>query len=465
LPFAAAHGVRGGVFFPSEKMDFCDEAGKAHRRPLSLWCEKNETKGTPVHVKTLLNACHRIKGFVYTLVRFEEVDGQKSVVAHVRPREASRPVCSGCGRKSSGYDTAREARLFQFVPLWGFQCYLRYRLRRVDCRRCGVKVERVPWARGKRSLCHAYELFLARWARRLSWQQTAEAFHTSWHKVFSSVKAVVRYGLRHPSLEGIEAIGVDEWQWRKGHDYVTLVYQIQGDCRRLLYVTPKRTVRSLLGFFRMLGKERAEQIRYVCSDMWRPYLKVIAKKIPQALHILDRFHIVANLNKALNEIRAGEARRLKREGYEEVLKHTKYCFAKNPENLTDKQKARLDEVMQYDLKSVKAYLLKEAFQVLWSYRSPYWARWYLKKWCYRAARSKLDPVKKFVKSVRKHEELILNYFKAKRALSSGIVEGLNRNVNLVTRKAYGFRTFDALETALYHTLGKLPEPKSTHEFF
>ena len=231
-----------------------------------------------MHVKTLLNACHRIKGFVYTLVRFEEVDGQKSVVAHVRPREASRPVCSGCGRKSSGYDTAREARLFQFVPLWGFQCYLRYRLRRVDCRRCGVKVERVPWARGKRSLCHAYELFLARWARRLSWQQTAEAFHTSWHKVFSSVKAVVRYGLRHRSLEGIEAIGVDEWQWRKGHDYVTLVYQIQGDCRRLLYVTPKRTVRSLLGFFRMLGKERTEQIRYVCSDMWRPYLKVIAKK-------------------------------------------------------------------------------------------------------------------------------------------------------------------------------------------
>jgi transposase len=277
----------------------------------------------------------------------------------------------------------------------------------------------------------------------------------------SSVKAVVRYGLRHPSLEGIEAIGVDEWQWRKGHDYVTLVYQIQGDCRRLLYVTPKRTVRSLLGFFRMLGKKRAEQIRYVCSDMWRPYLKVIAKKIPQALHILDRFHIVANLNKALNEIRAGEARRLKREGYEEVLKHTKYCFAKNPENLTDKQKARLDEVMQYDLKSVKAYLLKEAFQVLWSYRSPYWARWYLKKWCYRAARSKLDPVKKFVKSVRKHEELILNYFKAKRALSSGIVEGLNRNVNLVTRKAYGFRTFDALETALYQTLGKLPEPKGS----
>jgi transposase len=275
----------------------------------------------------------------------------------------------------------------------------------------------------------------------------------------------VHYGLEHRNLEDIKAIGVDEWQWGKGHHYVTLVYQIQSDCRRLLFVSQKRTVKSLLKFFRMLGVERSAGIRYVCSDMWKPYLKVIHKKIPQALHILDRFHIVANLNKALSEVRAAEARRMKQEGYQEVLKHTKYCFAKNPENLTDKQKARLEDVMQYDLKSVKAYLLKEAFQLLWHYTSPYWAQWYLKKWCFKAARSKLDPIKKFVKSVRKHQELIINYFKARKRISSGIVEGLNRNVNLVTRKAYGYRTFEALEVALYHTLGALPEPESTHEFF
>lgn len=431
--------------------------------PLSCWYGKNEQKGTPMQLKTLFNACHQIKGFIYEAVSSDR--SQKRIVAEVRPRCGSKPICSCCGCQCPGYDTASEPRLYQFVPLWGFQCFLSYRPRRVDCPQCGVKVERVPWAKGKSPLCHVYELFLARWARRLSWKQTAEAFHTSWHSVFRSVKAVVDYGLENRSLEGLEAIGVDEWQWKKGHNYVTLVYQIQGNCRRLLYVAPKRTVRSLLGFFRMIGKERAATIRYVCSDMWKPYLKVIAKKIPQACHILDRFHIVANLNKALNEIRATEARRLKQEGYEEVLKHTKYCFAKNPENLTDAQKARLDQVMQYDLKSVKAYLLKEAFQVLWTYRSPYWARWYLKKWCFTAARSKLEPIKRFVKSIRKHEDLIINFFKAKGTLSSGIVEGLNRNVNLVTRKAYGYRTFNALEVSLYHSLGKLPEPKSTHEFF
>ena len=418
-----------------------------------------------MQVKTLLNACHRIKGFVYAAVAFERSGKDRVLVAEVRPRRGGRSVCSGCGRPGPTYDTSSRARLFQFVPLWGFHCYLRYAMRRVDCRRCGVKVERVPWAEGKSPVTKAFETHLARWAKLLSWKQVAASFRVSWDAVFRSVSRAVERGLSNRDLEGIEAIGVDEWCKGKGHDYVTLVYQIDAGRRRLLHVAEERTAKSLQDFFSMLGGRRAAGIRYVCSDMWKPYLKVIAKKLPQAVHILDRFHIVSNLNKALNEIRAAEARKLKAQGYTETLKHTKYCFAKNPENLTDKQRARLKDVLKLDLKSVKAYLLKESFQLLWTYRSPRWARWYLRKWCFKAARSKLDPIKKFVKSVRKHEPLIINYFEAKKALSSGIVEGLNRNVNLATRKAYGFRTYKALEVCLYHTLGDLPEPEPTHEFF
>lgn len=416
-------------------------------------------------IKTLLNKVLPIKGFVYDSVRLKLVKGQESVVAHVEPRKNGFASCSCCARRAPGYDRSTEARLFQMVPLWGIQVFLSYRLRRVNCPRCGVKVERVPWARGKSTLTDAYRIFLSRWARLLSWKETAEAFRTTWDKVYDSVHMVVAYGLEHRSLDGIEAIGVDEVQWRRGHDYITLVYQINEGSRRLLYVAKDRTVKSMLGFFRMLGAEGSSRIKYVCSDMWKPYLKVIAKKAPGALHILDRFHIVANLQKAVNEVRATEARKMKTNGYEDVLSHTKYCFLKNPENLTKKQKLKLKDVLQYDLKSVRAYLLKEAFQQFWTYKSPYWADWYLRKWCARAMRSKLDPIKKFARSVRKHRPLIMNYFKAKKQFSSGVVEGLNRKVNLTTRKAYGFRTFDALETALYHTMGNLPEPESTHEFF
>jgi transposase len=148
-----------------------------------------------------------------------------------------------------------------------------------------------------------------------------------------------------------------------------------------------------------------------------------------------------------------------------TLVNTKYCFLKNPQNLTPSQKLRLKDVLKYDLKSVRAYLLKESFQLFWTYWSPHWARWFLRKWCTRAMRSRLDPIKKFVGTLRRHEDLILNWFKARKTYSSGVVEGLNRKVNLITRKAFGFRSLQALQTALYHTLGCLPEPAVTHKFW
>jgi transposase len=338
-------------------------------------------------------------------------------------------------------------------------------MRRVNCPSCGIRVEQVPWSEGKSQLTIAYQIFLARWARKLSWKEVAETFHTTWGKVFRAIQYVVEYGLKNRKLDGITAIGVDEIQVGKGHQYLTVVYQLDQGSKRLLHVGKDRTVRSFLGFFRLLGKEKAAGIKYVCSDMWKAYLKVIRKKLPHALHILDRYHIVANLNKAVDEVRRTEAKQMKVQGYENVLAKSKYCFLKNPENLTEAQSVKLNDILQYDLKSVRAYQLKESFQLFWEYRSPYWAQKYLKLWCGRAMRSRLTPIKKFVKTVRRHEELMMNWFRAKKAYSSGAVEGLNRKINLVTRKSYGFRSHEVLKIALFHTLGALPEPETTHRFW
>ena len=275
---------------------------------------------------------------------------------------------------------------------------------------------------------------------------------------------MVDYGLKHRDLDGITAIGIDEVQFRKGHQYLTLVYQIDAGCRRLLWIGKDRTAKTLLGFFKMFGRKRTAAIRYVCSDMWKAYLKVIAKKAPRAVHILDRYHIVANLNKALDQIRASESKRLAREGYEPILKRTRWCFLKKPENLTSGQRLKLKDVLQYNLKTVRGYLLKESFQGLWRYASPYWAGWFLDRWVARAMWSRLEPIKKVARSLREHRELILNWFRAKKRFSCGIVEGLNYNVKLTIRTAYGFSNLDYAETALYHALGQLPEPKLAHEF-
>jgi transposase len=412
-----------------------------------------------MRLKTVLNRVHPVKGFVYEKTRLvaDEIE------VAVRPHRRSRPVCAGCGRRGPGYDTL-PVRRFEFVPLWGLAVFLLYARRRVNCPRCGVTAELLPWAEGKHHLTTAYAVFLARWARRLSWREVAGIFRTSWESVFRAVAWVVEYGLNHRDLSGITAIGVDEVQFQKGHRYLTVVYQIDSSCRRLLWIGKDRTTKTLLRFFHMLGKERTAALQFVCSDMWQPYLKVIAKKAGQALHILDRFHIVAKLNKAIDEVRATEAKALATQGYEPVLKHSRWCFLKRVANLTHKQQARLNDLLQYGLKTVRAYLLKESFQTLWEYSSYHWAGVFLEAWLKRAMRSRLEPIKKVARSIRAHQELILNWFAAKKEFSSGIVEGLNYRIKLTIRKAYGFRTLEAAEIALYHALGRLPEPKLTHEF-
>lgn len=410
----------------------------------------------------LLNACHHFPGFVYAGAQLRAA--VHTIEVDVRPRHGAKARCSGCHQPASGYDQMPQRR-FEFIPIWGFAVVLLYCMRRVDCRRCGVKVEEIPWGTGKHQLTTAYMLYLAHWARKLSWKETAQSFHTSWEKVHQAVAYVVEWGLQHRQLGALRAIGVDEIAYGKGHKYLTLVYQIEADCTRLLWVGEERTKAAFQKFFDLIGTELSQRIEFVCSDMWKPYLDLIKKNCTGALNILDRFHVVAKLNLAIDEIRSGEARQLIKDGYEPVLKKSRWCLLKRPQNLTDPQRIKLREVLRYNLKSVRAYLFKEYFQHLWDYESPIWAGKFLDQWCAEVMRSRIEPLKKFAGTVRNHRELLLNYFRARKQFSSGVIEGLNNKAKVTMRKSYGFRTFKATELALYHVLGKLPEPPLAHSFY
>jgi transposase len=266
-------------------------------------------------------------------------------------------------------------------------------------------------------------------------------------------------------LSNITAIGVDEIARAKGHQYVTLVYQIDQNCRRLLYVAEGRKEDSLRSFFRWFTPERSNLIQFVCSDMWKPFLKVIRECAPNALSVLDRFHIMVHFSKAIDQVRAEESRKLARSGKGEVLKKSRWAILKRPENLTESQELKLKDLLRVNLKTVKAYLLKEEFQKLWAYSSPVWAERFMKKWVTTTLRSRIEPMKKVARMIRRHEALILNWFRAKGEISNGTVEGLNGRGRVVTKRAYGFRSFRALEVALYHDLGRLPVPKFTHRFW
>jgi len=415
-----------------------------------------------MQLQTILNRVQKHSSFVYKTVRFVEQDGLPALEIDIVPRANGRAQCSGCGRRAPGYDHLRPRR-FEFVPLWGLLVFFVYEMRRVNCQRCGIIVERVPWADGKETLTKTYAWFLARWAKRLSWKEVADTFHSSWDTVFRAVKMAVAWGRAHQDLGGIRAIGVDEIARQKGQKYLTLVYQIDEGCRRLLWVGRDRTEKTLEGFFTWFGEERSQLLAFVASDMWKPYLKVIRMRAAKALNILDRFHIMGHISKAIDEVRAHEARKLKAQG-RDVLRHSRWVLLKRPENLTQAQEIKLSELLKCNLQVVKCYLLKESFQVFWTYVSPYYAYLYLNWWCSTVMRTKIEPMKKVARMLRAHEPLILNWFRAKGTISSAAVEGLNNKAKLTARKAYGYRSAEVQEIALYHALGKLPEPEDTHRF-
>ena len=190
-----------------------------------------------MQLQTILNRVERHKSFVYKKVRWDETASRLTLRVFVDHRSNGRPICSGCHQVRPGYDRLRE-RTWEFVPLWQIAMLFVYAPRRVKCPECGIVVEHLPWGDGKFRQTTSYRWFLARWAKRLSWQEVADIFHTSWDSVYRAVRYSVHWGVFHRELRDVVAIGVDEIQWKRGHHYLTLVYQIDGRMRRLLWVGP-----------------------------------------------------------------------------------------------------------------------------------------------------------------------------------------------------------------------------------
>jgi len=416
-----------------------------------------------MHVKTLLNYVSNFKGFVYQHPQLHREENKLTV--EVIPRKNSKPVCSSCGNTGTVYDHLPQRKFF-LPPIWNIMVVLLYSMRRVDCKTCNkVVVEQVPWATGKSPVTKQFAVFLAHWARKMSWKETAVAFRVSWDIVADAVTWIVHWGLEHRELDNITAIGVDEIQYHNGQNYLTLVYQIDKYCRRLIWIGKERKKQTLHAFCDFLGDQRCKEVQFVCSDMWKPYISVIADRLSEAVHILDRFHIVANLNKAVDEVRRTEVKKLKDDNKPAYLKKSRWLFLKKKKNVRGYARVRLRELLNMNLRTVKAYLFKEDFDHLWTYKSSAWASIFIDDWTRDVMRHRsLPELKKFARTIRQHKELILNYFYAKKSFSSGIVEGFNNKAKLTIRKSYGFRNDKLREIALYHTLGNLPVPDITHRF-
>ena len=406
-------------------------------------------------VESLIRNTMELQGY-----KVEAVTGNTSgLIAQLAADRRYAPRCSRCGQPARYRDT-RAVREFRHVPLWGIPVVLRYRPRRVICRRCpGVSIEQIPWASGKHRFTRELMVTLATWARTLPWTQVAKLFDCAWGTVSAAVKEAVAYGLANRDLGELTHIGIDEISRKRGHVYVTNVYDLI--TKRLIWSGEGRSEDTLRTFFDFLGPERIANLRGICCDMWQPYIDVIKGRAPQAVLVFDKFHIVRHLMDAVDQIRRDEIREKGAE-FKQLVARTRYVWLKNPWNLTDKQAARLSQLESLNLKINRAYLLKEAFREFWNYHRAGWALRYLKRWFWWATHSRLPPMRDFAWMLRRHEEGILNYFRV--PIHNGTVEGLNNKAKIVIHKAYGFRTAQTYICNLYHCLGDLPMPEIMHRF-
>lgn len=315
---------------------------------------------------------------------------------------------------------------------------------------CGGLPWAEPWARVTKALAHA----LAVLARELSWQGTAREYGLDWKSVATIVKRAVAYGLRNRARPPVHVIGIDEVSRRKGHLYLTVVYDLER--RVLLWVGEDRTEEAVRKFFTQeMGRRRCGTLRVLCMDMWAPYIKVVREYAPNAQILFDPFHIVKHLNEAVDEVRRSLWRRLSVQ--ERVtFKGTRWLLLKNPWNLNATQRERLSTLVRWNTPLVRAWYLKEAFRLFWAYQQRKRAEDHLAKWMSAAMRSKLEPFKKFVRMLRAHLDGVLAWTKTR--VSNGAVEGMNNKIKSISHRAFGFRSPDHFITAIYHCCARLPLP-------
>ena len=408
-------------------------------------------------VEKLIRDTMELQGFRVKEVKMNSL--RKGLEVMLVPDKRFTPRCGVCGKKARYRDT-RSPRRFRHVPLWGIGVELVYSPRRVICPNCdGVHVESMPWVSGKRRFTKALMLTIAKWARRLSWKDVSRLFLCSWSTVAEAVGEAVCYGIKHRDLSEVTHIGIDEISRRKGHIYLTNVYDLKE--KRLLWSKEGRAKETLHAFFDWFGEEKIKHLEGVCCDMWEPYVEVIKERAPEVVLVFDKFHIVRHLTGAVDEVRREEIRE-KGKSHKEVVKGTKYIWLKNPWNLTERQRARLSYLERLNLKISRAYLLKEAFREFWEHERPSDAALYLAKWKEWAINSRLEPMRKFARMLTRHGDDLLNYFEM--PINNGTVEGLNNKAKVVSRKAYGFRTPENYIRNLYHCMAKLPLPETMHTF-
>lgn len=413
-----------------------------------------------MRVTTVFRRLLGVTGMLVTGVRFED----EGLVVAVEPRWR-RPRCPRCGRSCSAYDSV-ELRRWRHLGHGRTPFWLEYTPRRSDCERCGVLVEKVPWARPGSRFTTDFEELAAYLAQKMDRTAVTKLLGIAWRTVGAIVERIVEERLDPERLEGLLIIGIDEISYRRHHHYLTLV--LDHLKRRVVWAGKGKKAETLASFFDELGPERTAQLTHVTLDLSAGFNQVVDERAPQATKVFDRFHIQRLASDAIDQLRRAEVFRANEREDTEVaraLKRTRWALLKSPWNLNAVENEKLDGLQRANRGLFRGYLLKESLAAILDLKQVGRARQRLDGWFSWASRSKLKPFVKLARTLRRHLEGVLAYVAT--GLSNGPLEGLNNKARLIARRAFGFHSAQAFTSMLMLCCGgitldpPLPAPTGT----
>jgi len=358
----------------------------------------------------------------------------------------SRFPCPDCGAADCpAYDT--EQMTWRHLNFFQHQAWLHARVPRVRCPACGIKKIGVPWARAGSGFTLLFEALVMAMIPAMPVNAAARQVGEHDTRLWRVVHHYVEQALANTSTADVTRVAIDETAARRGHDYITLFVDI--DQARVVFATEGKDAGTVAAFaddFTTHGGD-PDAVSEVCIDMSPAFIKGVAENLPNAEVTFDKFHAVKIINEAVDEVRRAEQKA------QSILKGTRYIWLRNPDNLSDRQRATLDALPTRTLKTARAYQIRLAFQDLYAEDNPESAAGYLKKWYFWATHSRLEPVIAAARTVKRHWDGILRWFHSK--IANGLIEGINSLVQAAKAKARGYRSTRNLKAMVYLLAGKL----------
>jgi transposase len=360
-------------------------------------------------------------------------------------------VCPECQAALPLYDHAEE-RTWRHLDSCQFMTYLHARIPRVKCAEHGVRQVLVPWAEPKSRFTALFERLAIDVLRETDVLGATRILRISWDEAFHVMEKAVQRGQLRKEQRVIPRIGVDEKSAAKGHKYLTLVCDL--DEGTVEHIADERKQSSLDGYFKALSPEQRRGIQAIAMDMWDPFILSALANVPDAEKkiVFDKFHIMAHMGKAVDSVRKVEHRGQKTEGVSE-LTGSKYLWLYAAENLPEKHRERFASLKAMNLKTGRAWAIKENLRELWSFKRMGWAHRHFARWYFWATHSRMTPVIKVAKMIKRHLSNVMSYFNHR--ITNAVAEGLNSKIQTIKKRAYGFRNRENFKTAIYFHCGGL----------